>query len=219
MGTFSRIFGLGDKDLQEKAEKLLLSLSKSLQKACAKLHALVECWDKGNEEKVKEIAEEIIEVEREADETKDALITSIFAKHAYLPQQTEERYDLITKMDHIIDAAEEAARIILAGFEREPPKEIVKISEKCWYCTDLLQDAIKYIFSDFEKSIKYSRKIEDVREEARNEKFELIEDICEGDYKPIDAMYYHLIATEILEVAIRAETTADLIRAIAVRYI
>ncbi|TFG10676.1 DUF47 family protein [Candidatus Thorarchaeota archaeon] len=219
MGTFSRIFGLGDKELQEKAEKLLLSLSKSLQKACAKLHAQVECWAAGNEEKVKEIAEEIIEVEREADETKDALINSIFAKHAYLPQQTEERYDLITKMDHIIDAAEEAARIILAGFEREPPKEIVKISEKCWYCTDLLQDAIKYIFSDFEKSIKYSRKIEDVREEARNEKFELIEEICEGEYKPIDAMYYHLIATEILEVAIRAEVTADLIRAIAVRYI
>lgn len=219
MGTFSRIFGLGDKELQEEAERLLLSLSKLLQKACAKLHAQVECWAEGDEEKVREIADEIIEIERKADDTKDALINSVFAKHAYLPQQTQERYDLITMMDHVIDAAEEGARSILAGCGKNPPKEIVTISEKCWNCTDMLQDAIKYIFTDFEESIKYSRKIEDIREEARDARFDLIRKICAGEYGPINAMYYHLVSTEILEVAIRAEETADLIRAIAVRYV
>jgi hypothetical protein len=33
MGTFSKIFGLGDKDLQKQADELLLRLGKALQSA------------------------------------------------------------------------------------------------------------------------------------------------------------------------------------------
>jgi predicted phosphate transport protein (TIGR00153 family) len=220
MGTFSKIFGLGDKELQKQSDELLLKLGKKLQSASAKLHVSADDWGEGKKEHLKDLQKEIISLEREADDIKDELFAKIFSKRAYLPQQTQDRHQLVIHMDSVIDAAEEAVRMMLVGRKYDnPPSEIHEIAEKGWICTDLLQDAIKYLFTDFEKSVEYTLKIDKVREEARDLQFDLLEKLFnEPKFTPKEVILFRAISERILKVAITAEETGDFIRALAVRH-
>jgi predicted phosphate transport protein (TIGR00153 family) len=219
MGTFSRIFGLGDKELQKQSDELLLKLSKILQKASAKLHVSADDWDDGKTQNLEDLQKEIISLEREADKIKDEMFEKIFSKRAYLPQQTQDRHQLVIHMDSVIDAAEEAVRMMLVGRKYDPPSEIHQIAEKGWICTDLLQDAIKYLFTDFEKSVEYTLKIDKVREEARDIQFELLEHLFnEKEFTPNEVSLFRAISERILRVALTSEETGDFIRALAVRH-
>ncbi len=219
MGTFSKIFGGGDKKLQKRADELLLDISKGLQSASAKLKVGAECWREGEIDTLKEIAEEVIELERDMDCKKEELIEEVLTKGAYLPQQTQERRRLINFMDSIIDAAEHAVRIMLMGCKSKPPEEIEDLAKKCWYCTDLLQDAIKYLFSDFKKSVSITRKVDEVREEARNIQFKLMGKLfAESKYSPAELLLFFEVSKRIVKVAVQAEDTGDYIRELAVKY-
>jgi predicted phosphate transport protein (TIGR00153 family) len=168
---------------------------------------------------VKEIRDEVVTLERESDKIKEEFIRNIFSKHAYLPQQTQERYQLVLHMDSIIDAAEEASRVIALGYTNEPVEEILGMAEKAWKCTDLVQDAIKYLFTDFEESMEKARKVDYVREEVRDYKFDLHKQIFRGEIKnPMRALFLHAVSRRITEVAVRAEVTADFIRALVIKY-
>jgi predicted phosphate transport protein (TIGR00153 family) len=219
MGTFSRIFGLGDKELQKQADALLLKLGKALQSSSAKLHVCADDWLEGKIDHLDELQSEIISLERKADTIKDELFEKIFSKRAYLPQQTQDRHQLVIHMDSVIDAAEEAVRMMLIGRKYTPPEEIHQIATKGWICTDLLQDAIKYLFTDFEKSVEYTLKIDKVREEARDIQFNLLERLFnKGEYSPLEVTLFRAISDRILQVAIRSEETSDFIRALSVRH-
>jgi predicted phosphate transport protein (TIGR00153 family) len=219
MNAFSKIFGLGDKNLQDRANDLTLQLAKSLQVASAKMHECVQNWSSGAPDRVRGLAEEVTRIERHADAMTDELVQSIFSKHAYLPQQTEERYQLVRHMDRVVDAAEKAVRTIATVVPRTPPQELLTISEKCWTCTDLLQDAVKYVFIDFEKAVELCVRIESVREEARDVEFALLERLYNTDEIPArDIIILREVSECILDVAITSEETADFIRALAVRY-
>jgi uncharacterized protein Yka (UPF0111/DUF47 family) len=86
-------------------------------------------------------------------------------------------------------------------------------------CTDLLQDAIKYLFTDFEEALKYARKVSVIREDARDLKFQLHKKVFRGkEFDPAEGLFYHVISRRITEVAIQAELTADFIRTIVIRY-
>ncbi len=219
MGTFSRIFGSGNKELQKRADEILLQLSKALQSASAKLCVSAKEWSKGDSEKLKELEAEIIEIEREADELKEEMVEKILIQHAYMPQISEERHTLVSLMDDIIDAAENAVRVINLGSGVRPPEEISEIARKCWECTDLLQDAVKYLFKDFKKSITMTRKLEMVREDARDLQFDLQNKLfSKSDYTANELLLFHVASEQILKVAINAERTGDFIRELAIKY-
>lgn len=219
MGTFSKIFGLGDKKLQEQSDELLLKLSKLLQSASAKLRVAIKDWAKGDDDNLKELSSEIIEIEREADKVKDELFEKIFSKKAYLPQQTQDRHQLVMRMDGIIDATEDAIRLIVIARKIQPPKKIVDLAKRIWICTDLLQDAIKYLFDNFERAVDISFKIDKVREEARDRQFELVEELLHTEeYNSEENHLLHYISRMILQVALRAEDTGDFIRTLAIKY-
>jgi predicted phosphate transport protein (TIGR00153 family) len=219
MGTFSKILGLGDKELQKQSDQLLLKLSKVLQSASAKLHVCADDWLEGKIENLDELEAEIIALERTADKIKDELFEKIFSKRAYLPQQTQDRHRLVIHMDSVIDAAEDAVRMMLIGRNTRPPEKIHQIAAKGWICTDHLQDAIKYLFTDFEKSVDYTFKVDKVREEARDLQFELLKELFSDEkYSAKDVVLFRAISERILKVAITAEETGDFIRALAVRH-
>jgi len=219
MGTFSKIFGLGDKELQKQSDELLLKLGKILQSASAKLHVSADDWDEGKTKNLKDLQKEIITLERDADRVKDELFEKIFSKRAYLPQQTQDRHRLVIHMDSVIDATEDAVRMMHIGRKYNPPAEIHKIATKCWNCTDLLQDAIKYLFTDFERSVEFTYQIDKVREEARDIQFDLLERLFnEPEFTPKEVILFRAISERVLKVAITAEETGDFIRALAVRH-
>lgn len=219
MGTFSKILGLGDKELQKEADKLLLKLSKVLQSASAKLHVCADDWLEGKMDHLDELEAEIIALERKADKIKDELFEKIFSKRAYLPQQAQDRHRLVIHMDSVIDASEDAVRIMLIGRKFKPPEHIHQIAEKGWICTDYLQDAIKYLFEDFDKSVEFTLKVDKVREEARDLQFELLKELFNEDrYNAKEVNLFRAISERILKVAITAEETGDFIRALAVKH-
>jgi predicted phosphate transport protein (TIGR00153 family) len=219
LGTFSRIFGFGDKELQKQADELLLKLGKVLQSASAKLHVCADDWLEGKMDRLDELQSEIIALERKADTIKDELFEKIFSKRAYLPQQTQERHQLVIQMDSVIDATEEAVRMMLIGRNYKPPEEIHQIATKGWICTDLLQDAIKYLFTDFDKSVEYTLKIDKVREEARDIQFHHLDRLFnQGEYSPLEVTLFRAISDRVLQVAIKSEETGDFIRALSVKH-
>ena len=219
MGTFSRFFGSGDKKLQDRADELLLEISKGLQSASAKLCVGAKEWVDGNIKVLEEIKDELIELERDMDAKKEELIEKVLAKHAYLPQQTQERHKLIRLMDSVIDTAEHAVRVMWIGRRMKPPKDIEKLGEKCWRCTDLLQDAVKYLYSDFEKCVEYTRKVDNVREEARDLQFKILEDLfTKSKYPAQEIQHFVEVSHWIVKVAVQAEDTGDFLRELAVRY-
>lgn len=219
MGTFSKILGSGNKKLQEEAEECILALSKALQSASAKMRVAAECWVEGKDDTLDELEEEVIKLERNADKIKENLVENILSKHAFLPQQTQERHELVRHMDEIIDAAEDAVRMMSVGKGMKPPEKIEEIAEKCWICTDLLQDAVKYLFKDFKKSVEITRKIDLEREEARDLYFDLLKKLFhDSKYKAPDVHFFKSASERILDVAIKAELAGDFIRELAIKY-
>ncbi len=219
MGTFSKILGSGNKKLQEEAEECIRALSKALQSASAKMRVAAECWVEGKDDTLDELEEEVIKLERNADKIKENLVENILSKHAFLPQQTQERHELVRHMDEIIDAAEDAVRMMSVGKGMKPPENIEEIAEKCWICTDLLQDAVKYLFKDFKKSVEITRKIDLEREEARDLYFDLLKKLFhDSKYKAPDVHFFKSASERILDVAIKAELAGDFIRELAIKY-
>jgi predicted phosphate transport protein (TIGR00153 family) len=221
MGTFSKIFGSGDKKLQKKAEECLLQLSKYLQSASAKMRITAKLWVRGEHDKLDELEEEVIKLERKADRTKEHLVEKVLSEHAFLPQQTQERHSLALHMDAIIDAAEDAVRIMVVGKGMNPAPEILDIAEKCWICTDLLQDSVKYLFKDFKRSAEITRKVDLVREEARDIQYKLLKRLFrdpDSGYKPTEIHFYKTVSERVLDVAIKSELAGDFIRELAIKY-
>ena len=219
MGTFSRFFGSGDKALQARADELLLEISKGLQSASAKLCVGAKEWVDGNIKVLEEIKREVIELERKMDAKKEELIENVLAKHAYLPQHTEERHTLIRLMDSVIDTAEHAVRVMWIGRKMKPPKDIEKLGKLCWKCTDSLQDAVKYLYSDFQKCVEYTREVDKTREEARDLQFKILEDLfIESKYPAHEIQLFVEVSHWIVKVAVQAEDTGDFLRELAVKY-
>ncbi|MFW9871355.1 MAG: DUF47 domain-containing protein [Candidatus Thorarchaeota archaeon] len=219
MGTFSRFFGSGDKKLQERADELLLEISKGLQSASAKLCVGAKEWVEGNIKVLEEIKNEIIHLERTMDEKKEELIENVLAKHAYLPQHTQERHKLIRLMDSVIDTSEHAVRVMWIGRKMKPPKDIEKLGKLCWKCTDFLQDAVKYLYSDFEKCVEYTREVDRLREEARDLQFKILEELyMESKYPDHEMHLFGEVSHWMVKVAVQAEDTGDFLRELAVKY-
>lgn len=219
MGTFSRFFGSGDKNLQERADELLLQISKGLQSSSAKLCVGAKEWVDGKTDVLEEIKDEIIKLERNMDAKKEELIENVLAKHAYLPQHTQERHKLIRLMDSVIDTAEHAVRVMWIGRNMKPPEGIEKLAKLVWKCTDLLQDAVKYLYSDFEKCVEYTRKVDKVREEARDLQFKILEELyTDSKYHPREVHLFSEASHWIVKVAVQAEDTGDFLRELAVKY-
>ena len=219
MGTFSRIFGSEDKDLQKKADELLLKLSKGFQSASAKLCVAAECWEEGKKDVLKELQEEIIELEREMDEVKEELVENVLTKSAFMPQAALERHTLVKAIDKVIDATENPIRIMVMGIDMKPPSEIREIGKKVWQCTDLLQDAVKNLYKDFKKAIEITRKLDILREETRDIQFELLGKLYnDPKFKPTEIILFQSVSERMVHVAQRAEDAGDYIRELAVKY-
>jgi len=219
MGTFSRIFGTGDKDLQEKADELLLKLSKGMQSASAKLCVATEAWEERKLETLEELQDEIIELEREMDEIKENLVENILTKSAFLPQQALERHTLAEAIDKVIDATESAIRVMVKGSKMKPPSELRDIGKKVWKCTDFLQDAVKYLYKDFRRSIEVTRELDRIREDARDIQFELLGKLYNNpDFRPNEILLFQTVSEKMVEAAQKSEDAGDYIRELAVKY-
>ena len=214
-----------DKKLWKRGEELFTQLAKELQIASAKLASAVQIWcnhenDSEARSKIILLKDEIIKAERMCDDIKEELIDSIFSKGAYLPQATEDRYQLVRYMDNIVNKTEVVIRRLVAkeDFPKRIPHEMPILADKVHQCTDYIQDALKNLDRDFDKARKYAGKVDNAREEARDLDFHIFGRINSPDYTAKDAAYLYKISVSLIVVAEAAEQTGDYIRAMTVKY-
>ncbi|MFX1513944.1 MAG: DUF47 domain-containing protein [Promethearchaeota archaeon] len=216
----SKFLGFGSRKLQKKADELMNLLGKHMQVSSAKLAEAVQAWIAKDKDKVDKRVDEIIKIEREADALKEDIIENIFSKRAFLRQSTEERYRLVELLDHVITEVEECA-LILRSKDKIPdkiPDEMKSLGEMTWKSTDQLQDAIKYMWTDYKESRKYTFKIEKTREKAREDYYDLFSKLINEGYSPESIYYLDRLAKELVEVALSVEAVSDHIRAMTVKY-
>ncbi len=161
---------LKDKDIHKKGTELFIKLVESIEDAYDKFEKALKSWRGGDFERGYALRDEIIQLEKDADEVKDIFFETIFKKKTYLPQITEERYNMMLNADHLLDRIERAVRIVCikkidASYFPQELDRIVDLTE------DVIEDFVeanKLFFSDFEKASKLTRKVEEKRDEVRD---------------------------------------------------
>ncbi len=161
---------LKDKKIHKKGTELFLKIVESTELAFDKYEKALKAWRGEDYDKGYMLRDEIIQLEKEADEVKDLFFESIFRKKAYLPAVTEERYNMMLNADGILNRIERAVRILcLKKLDSKYfPKELEDIID---LTEDVIEDFIeanKLFFSDFEEASKYARKVEKKRDKVRD---------------------------------------------------
>ena len=176
---------LKQKKGQKKGTELFLNLVELTEEAFEKFEEAVKVWRNEDYERGYELRDEIIKMEREADEIKDVFFETIFIKKSYLPQITEERYNMMLNADQVMDRIERAVRILcLKKIDSSYfPPEFDQILDKTDKVMELFVKANEYFFENYEKAAKAARKLEAVRDEVRDLYF-IIQGKCVNDELP-----------------------------------
>lgn len=161
---------LKDKKIHKKGTELFIKLVESIEDAYSKFEKALNAWRSEDYERGYELRDEIIKLERDADQIKDIFFETIFKKKAYLPQITEERYNMMLNADRLLDRIERAVRIVCVkkiDASYFPPEldRIIDLTE------DVIEDYVeanKLFFSDFEEASKLTRKVEEKRDKVRD---------------------------------------------------
>ena len=96
---------------------------------------------------------------------------------------------------------------------------MAQLGKQVWICTDLLQDAVKFLFKDFKKSVEITNKLTIEREEARNIHFDYMKKLfSESYYDKEELLLFHEASQRVLDVGNLAEDAGDYIRELAVKY-
>ncbi len=161
---------LKEKNLHKRGTQLFLKLVEMTEECYELYEEAVKTWRSGEYEKGLELRDKIIALEQEADQIKDTFFETIFTKKAYLPQITEERYQLMLHADQVMDRIERAVRTLcLKRIDNSYfPHEFDEILDKTEKVMDLFVKTNEYFFDDYEKSAKSARKLEQIRDEVRD---------------------------------------------------
>ena len=143
----------------------------------------------------------------------------MLTKSAFLPQAAHERHTLVKALDRVIDTAENAIRIMATGKKMKPLGEFREIGKRIWRCTDLLQDAVKFLYTDFKRAIEITRDLDRLREEARDIQFALLGKLYNNpEFRPNEIVLFQSVSERMVMVAQKAEDAGDYIRELAVKY-
>ena len=78
---------------------------------------------------------------------------------------------------------------------------------------------MKYLFKDFKTSVERTRKLDLVREEARDLQFDLLKKLFRtSEFKAPDVVFFESVSERVLDVAIKTELAGDYIRELAIKY-
>ena len=211
---FSHI--LKDKNVHKKGTELYLKLVELTEEAFEKYEDAVKAWRNKEYERGYELKDKIIEMEKEADNIKDVFFETIFRKKAYLPQITEERYNMMLNADHLMDRIERAVRTLCLKKIDESyfPPEFDQILDKTDKVMELFVKANEYFFDDFEKATKAARKLEIIRDEVRD-LYYIIQGKCVNDELPRGTERVLNVTTRI---SITAEEGTDYLKVLIARH-
>jgi predicted phosphate transport protein (TIGR00153 family) len=166
---------------------------------------------------------EMIEIENKADRLKDELIEK-FLKREAMAFSRSDRIQLIENIDMIFDNMEYCARTIQIHSFLIKDYSILASSFKK-YTNDLTEiikifsTAVNTAEENLEKVIELTREIEKLRQEAKEQIYQMMKDIVMSDYKTLEKLLLYRSTECLLAILEKTEETSDLLRMIAVKYL
>lgn len=166
---------LKDTKIHKKGTELFLKLVESIEIGYNKYLDAIKAWRSQDYDTGYSIRDEIIQLEKEADQVKDAWLQH--CRKAYLPNIREERYNLIINADRLLGRIERAVRILclkkidISYF----PSEFDEILEKTGEVLLLFINANRVFFGDLEEAARIANEVERIRDEVRDLYYSVLE--------------------------------------------
>ncbi|MHA1783922.1 MAG: DUF47 domain-containing protein [Candidatus Helarchaeota archaeon] len=180
-------------------------------------------WCSGaDHKKIKEDALKVVDFEKKGDRAHEKFIEYLFTGGA-VHFSKSDKLILSDKIDKILDVEELTARYLIMmpstlKVESKCIDDLKSLSEVIINTIVILRDTVLLINKDLDEAKIKSRKVEDERRKARDLEWKILEDLLNS--KPLDANL--LLIKQILElfvmVADKAESLADFLDGIAIKY-
>jgi len=156
-------------DRKEQKEKIIglakrIAIASDLYAQCLK-----------NPEDFSAKVQEILAIETEGDEIQHQL-DDHFANEKNIPYLALDRANLVRRLDDVLDQLAIAARTLEALHSGLSPKFYVSVTPLADYCSSLghcLAEGVEVIYSSFNEAMSVSKRIEEVRDQATSNAFQL----------------------------------------------
>lgn len=207
--------------------QLLKRHTRLIIECLSRLTLSLEAYLEGDEGRLREIARDISEIEREADKVK-ANVRGHLPKGLILPVEKFELFLYLKEQDALADRGEELLKLFLL-YRISPPldikQELTRLLEQSLepvnYFEDLVSQALRYLTTWDEEArerakslVRSVRHSQFVTEELA---FKLKEKIYKTVKEPLDFLHLQRIVDTISSLSSHAENTADLLRAMIAR--
>lgn len=167
--------------------------------------------------------QEVINSEKKCDRLKEEYIEQLFKKKRALPFIVEDRYKMILKLDAVIDSIEIVARylgIYPFAMIKEINKDFSTLNKLLLDTAIALIECSRLIETDFNQARDKTMEIEDLRRDAFNLKFDLLENLfgLEKEKDPKKIFLTSELITQMYSVIGRSEELADYLEGLIIKY-
>jgi predicted phosphate transport protein (TIGR00153 family) len=206
--------GSKDELLQTNKEFLAETLN-----GCAILHDVLSRFieNKLNKDEINGV----IESERKCDRLKEKYVQILFKDKRALPFLVEDRYNILMMIDKVNDLMEFLARFLKVNpfplFE-EIKEEFSELCDACAQSVEELVNCASFIETDFDAAYKLTFKIEELKRQARNAKFDLLEKVYQIKDEPTRVYLISKLVTYIYDITSWVEETSDYLRGLIIKY-
>lgn len=174
----------------------------------------------GKQEEVGAIHEKLTNAERQADQIRRDLLSSL-SEGLLLPPDRDDLVRLAERVDHVADDANGASRILAlldADIPAELADELMTFVELVVNATDRLGDAYATLYrGTVAETLKKCTEVEEFEEEADRCKAKLLRQLFAMDLTAARLLMLHDLIESMENTADRAEDAADVIRNLAVK--
>ncbi|NHI94216.1 MAG: DUF47 family protein [Candidatus Lokiarchaeota archaeon] len=180
------------------------------------------CESDPKSKSVQEEAQKVITLEKKGDRVEEKFIEYLYKGGAVHFSKTD-KLTLSAKIDKILNMEELVARYLMAQpksilIEKTVSEDIKKLSNSIVKTIETLRECVLLINKDFDEAKRYSRKVEDERREARNLEWKILNDLLNLKELNVHTLLIKQIVELYVMVADKAESLADFIDTIVIKY-
>ncbi|UYP48189.1 hypothetical protein NEF87_004474 [Candidatus Lokiarchaeum ossiferum] len=206
---------------KKKLQDLYYDGADKIEFALESMYKTIVALCEGNASQMESYAQDTILAEKKSDQIHDQIIDRLFSRES-LVFSREDRLFLISQMDEVVDKAEDVVRRGTIYFPTlVPPKlipRLISICEKGKIIGTLLKKAIKAVFTDFNEASNYLNLIEKNRREAKRDDLYVLKILYDLNLGTRNFMYFDRLIHNIMKTIDTANTFADGIHRLIVKY-
>jgi len=176
--------------------------------------------DKRVVEKEEELGENVLKLERQADELEEKVDEELF-RGAFLPVTSSDRFDLIASVDGIADRCEiivRKLRIIAEPIELDVKEKLSEMARLSVEATEALVESIELMGKDFDGALSKGHSVYSIREKNRDVEFETLELLVDLEMECSTFVLLHDVIQLLGQTTDRAKVAAESVISMVIKY-